>query len=455
MLKKIICVLLTAMLLPALSACSSLQLPEVNLPPLPGTAAAQAEEQKVPEAAETQQPSVDFQEVAVESETEPKPEAITEENQTDEIKSEETDSIPEPETTQTQEVNQAQPALETPPQIQPEVTVTPQTQTQPEQAQSQAPAAKPVISVLNETRPTDIERYQSVDLRGVIQTDCGVITQVYAVILNSSGEAVQDCAYYPNTKNFYIAGTVNECLRFGYLEPGDYVYQLNASAKNGDNITSSKLTEVSFKVNSPHQKAEEAQTGADATQESNTGNQTEPSAYSAKLTEDTSNEGQIWNYLILQLNNPYAAAGILGNIQAESSCLPYIVENDTSKGRSFSISYTESADNGTISRDAFAYSPPGDSLGYGFGLCQWTMERKGNLYDYAKNAGISLNSIDTQCGFLMQELNASFASLLEYLKTCTDAREACRRFCSDYEKASAWGSRTDYASDYLEKYAKN
>ena len=479
MLKKITAFWTALALMLALSACSLEKLSSIELPPFPGTAAAaEAAAQDVEEQrSETQEHATSVGDLSEPASAQPESSAAEEQNEpnteqmgpaddlsTTDYGQSEPDTEPsaadsgpsEPDTAAAAEEESAfqaektEEALQSPP---PEPSYEPQPPAQTEPAP--VSYAVPVISITNETKPSHIIGNRSFNIYGIIQTDCGVITQVYAVIIDSSGEAVQDCARYPDTASFDLANTVNYSLRFGALEPGNYIYQLNASAQNGDKTSFATLIDAAFSVGEPVKDIAPlpaaAEDGAAPGEEA----PIDPSQYFAKTTGDGSNAGQIWNYLIGQLNNPFAAAGIPGNIQAESSCLPYAVENDTSKGLSFSKSYAEDADNGVITRDIFAYSPPGDSLGYGFGICQWSMERKGRLYDYAKDGGLIINSVDTQCGFLMKELNEYFPSLLEYLKTCTDAREACRRFCTEFEKAAVWGGRTDYAVEYLEKYAKN
>ena len=172
-------------------------------------------------------------------------------------------------------------------------------------------------------------------------------------------------------------------------------------------------------------------------------------AYSAKLTDDTSNAGYIWNYFVDQFDNPYAAAAILGNMMAESSCIPYLVEG---AGTTFSRQYTLDTDAGEIPRDAFAFDLPGKNYGYGYGLCQWTQTRKANLYDYAKDSGVSVGDIGLQCDFVMRELLSDYPGLYSYLLRCTDVTAATEQFCSVFEQAAIYGGRTDYAKQYLEKF---
>ena len=303
-------------------------------------------------------------------------------------------------------------------------------------------SAAPVLSISGETLPANMVKNNVAAIHGVIRADGGVIASVTGELISSSGAVVQQCSYYPETSEFSLAGTLNAELRFAYLTPDTYVYQVSASAVNGGVKTEETLIYHSFTVYDSQAELR----GASGSVAGSGGE------YSAKLTDDTSNAGIIWNYLAIQLNNPYGAAGILGNIYTESGCIPAKVQGDLSTDSSFSQSYTAKVDDGSISRDAFVGSTPGEKYGQGYGLCQWTAERKGELYDLASLMGCSVGSLDIQCQFLMQELVLDYPELLEYLKTATDARAAALEFCNVFEQAGVRGGRASFAVDYLEKY---
>ena len=175
--------------------------------------------------------------------------------------------------------------------------------------------------------------------------------------------------------------------------------------------------------------------------------------HAAQTTYDTSNAGIIWNYFVEQFDNPYTAAAILGCIDSESSCEPTRVEGDFTSQFYFSQDYTDSIDNGSVSREAFIKYLPRDKSGHGYGLCQWTGERKGYLYDLAMENGTSVGDLLTQCEFIMQELRNDYPELLEYLVNAEDELSATLEFSNVYLQTLVHGGRTTLASEYLDKYA--
>ena len=97
------------------------------------------------------------------------------------------------------------------------------------------------------------------------------------------------------------------------------------------------------------------------------------------------NEQQIWDYLYLEIPNPYAVAGIMGNMVAESNLESNRKQGDFSSDRKASKDYTAAVDSGAISKESFQT----DAVGYG--LCQWTFwSRKQFLYEYARRACASV-----------------------------------------------------------------
>ena len=129
------------------------------------------------------------------------------------------------------------------------------------------------------------------------------------------------------------------------------------------------------------------------------------------------------------------------------------VEGDFTSQFYFSQDYTDSIDNGSVSREAFIKYLPRVKCGHGYGLCQWTGERKGYLYDLAMENGTSVGDLLTQCEFIMQELRNDYPELLEYLVNAEDELSATLEFSNVYLQALAHGGRTTLASEYLDKYA--
>lgn len=100
----------------------------------------------------------------------------------------------------------------------------------------------PHLSIANETLPQNMTQYSIQTLLGEISTDKGMITMVRGVILDADGNVVdgQECIDYPYAPSCSIAGTVNAVLTFGMLQPGNYVYELSATAEN-NGVTNEKI----------------------------------------------------------------------------------------------------------------------------------------------------------------------------------------------------------------------
>lgn len=348
-------------------------------------------------------------------------------------------------------------------------TPTPTPEPTPEPTAAPAPTPEPtatpnpnipVITVVDATEPSDMKAGNVVDIRGVVKTDKGQLTNVTGRLLKD-GEVVQEYAYVPYSPEFSLAGTLNASMHFADLGAGEYTYQLTAAAENKGETVETVLIDKKFTLYlESAQKSTQTQTAQPETAAAPEQTQSPaPTAsngkkeYAAQTTYDTSNAGIIWNYFVEQFDNPYTAAAILGCIDSESSCEPMRVEGDFTSQFYFSQDYTDSIDNGSVSREAFIKYLPRDKCGHGYGLCQWTGERKGYLYDLAMENGTSVGDLLTQCEFIMQELRNDYPELLEYLVNAEDELSATLEFSNVYLQALAHGGRTTLASEYLDKYA--
>lgn len=348
-------------------------------------------------------------------------------------------------------------------------TPTPTPEPTPEPTAAPAPTPEPtatpnpnipVITVVDATEPSDMKAGNVVDIRGVVKTDKGQLTNVTGRLLKD-GEVVQEYAYVPYSPEFSLAGTLNASMHFADLGAGEYTYQLTAAAENKGETVETVLIDKKFTLYlESAQKSIQTQTAQPETSAAPAPVQSAAPAassgkkeYAAQTTYDTSNAGIIWNYFVEQFDNPYTAAAILGCIDSESSCEPMRVEGDFTSQFYFSQDYTDSIDNGSVSREAFIKYLPRDKCGHGYGLCQWTGERKGYLYDLAMENGTSVGDLLTQCEFIMQELRNDYPELLEYLVNAEDELSATLEFSNVYLQALAHGGRTTLASEYLDKYA--
>lgn len=104
---------------------------------------------------------------------------------------------------------------------------------------------------------------------------------------------------------------------------------------------------------------------------------------------------------------PHQAAGIIGNFEQESSLNP-----------------------GAVNPKSGAY-----------GLAQWLGPRKDALHKYASSMGSSPDDLDTQIGFLVNELNTTEREASKALAQTKTPQEAAAVFSRKYERAGANESR--------------
>lgn len=153
----------------------------------------------------------------------------------------------------------------------------------------------------------------------------------------------------------------------------------------------------------------------------------------------------IWKLLINEGLTPESAAGVMGNLMAESGLDSTIVERRNSLS---GTEYTRMVDTGTISKNTFV----GDA--YGYGLAQWTYwSRKAALYDFAKQHGVSIGNKQMQVTFLLKELAEDYPNLLAFLKTSKDIYAATSEVCTKYERPAYNNidTRFKYANDIYNK----
>ena len=171
------------------------------------------------------------------------------------------------------------------------------------------------------------------------------------------------------------------------------------------------------------------------------------------VTVSTSdNEKTIWDFLYGKIGNAYGAAGLMGNLYAESALKPSNLQNTYEKSLGLSdAEYTAKVDDGSYTNFVK------DSAGYG--LAQWTYwSRKQALYDFAKAAGKSIGDLQVQLDFLWKEIQ-SYTTVLNTLKSATNVKAASDAVLTGYEKPADQGDavkteRSGYGQTYFDKYAK-
>ena len=164
------------------------------------------------------------------------------------------------------------------------------------------------------------------------------------------------------------------------------------------------------------------------------------------------NEEKIWNYLIGKGLSKAGAAGLMGNLFAESALNPKNLQNSFEKKLGHTDdSYTVGVDNGTYSNFVR------DSAGYG--LAQWTFwSRKQNLLEFARAAAKSIGDLEMQLDFLFKELSENYKTVLSVLKSATSVRTASDRVLHDFEAPADQSKavevkRAGYGQTYYDKYA--
>jgi len=143
---------------------------------------------------------------------------------------------------------------------------------------------------------------------------------------------------------------------------------------------------------------------------------------------------QIWNFLIDSGCTEEGAAGLMGNLEAESGCKPVRVQGDYNHGNAeeYSANYTAKVDSGEISEHDFVYNGPG---GGGYGLAQWTSsDRKQGLYNHVKSKGTSIGDLQSQLEYLIQELTTSYSAVWNVITTTHDINEASDIVLTKFER---------------------
>jgi hypothetical protein len=193
------------------------------------------------------------------------------------------------------------------------------------------------------------------------------------------------------------------------------------------------------------------------------------------------NSEAIWDYLVNEAGlTPAGAAGLMGNLDAESGLNPQNLENRFEKLLYYTVTietdetdetipgeagetnpdetaevekiyytdetYTEAVDQGTYlygdytnTRDSFAHDYVGSTsgnVGAGYGIAQWTWySYKLALYDYAKSKGTSVGDLQTQLEFLVDQLKTEFPTKVwKVLTTTDDVMEASNAVLLNFEK---------------------
>ena len=157
----------------------------------------------------------------------------------------------------------------------------------------------------------------------------------------------------------------------------------------------------------------------------------------------------IWNYLKGRGFTDFAAAGIMGNLYAESGLNPENLQNNFEATLGMTDhQYTMAVDNYTY--DNFVK----DAAGYG--LAQWTFwSRKQGLFNLARNWGKSVGDLEVQLEFLVSELKEF--GLIDKLNSCQSVRESSNIMLFEFEKPYDTGTvvqnaQAKWSEDFYNKF---
>lgn len=165
------------------------------------------------------------------------------------------------------------------------------------------------------------------------------------------------------------------------------------------------------------------------------------------------NASRIWDGLSHGINNPYAVAGIMGNLYAESSLNPNNLTSNGNKALGMTdAEYTAAVDNGAYTADQFAND------GYAYGLAQWCYRtRKAALLAHVKKLGASIGDLAAQISFLLAEL-LTYKSVWNTITNAASVQEASDAVLLGYEKPANQSDsvkrlRASYGQKYFDLYA--
>lgn len=163
----------------------------------------------------------------------------------------------------------------------------------------------------------------------------------------------------------------------------------------------------------------------------------------------------IWSFLMDKTGNAFAAAGIMGNLHAESNLRPDNLQNRFEVPLNLTDrEYTDAVDNGSYLEDYFV----NDRAGYG--LCQWShCDRKKGLYEYLKNRGLRIDDLTGQLGYMWQEVE-QIPGLKSKLMNAQSVRVASDAFMLEFERPADQSeqnreTRAGYGQRYYAEFAEN
>ena len=140
----------------------------------------------------------------------------------------------------------------------------------------------------------------------------------------------------------------------------------------------------------------------------------------------SANEKKVWNYLVSKGLTKAGAAGMMGNLKAESGIRSVVYQDSYKKKMGWTDQqYVDKVNSGAYSQHNFVH----DSIG--FGLAQWTYyTRKQALYNMCHG---QIGSMDCQLNYLITELPADFSGVYNVLVSSNSVEECALKVLFDFE----------------------
>ena len=166
----------------------------------------------------------------------------------------------------------------------------------------------------------------------------------------------------------------------------------------------------------------------------------------------TSNEKTVWNYLTNAGYTKAGAAGLMGNLKAESGIESVIYERAyrSKLGYISDQEYVNRVNNGQYSEYNFVH----DAVG--FGLAQLTYySRKQNLYNTCKG---QIGSLNCQLKYLVAEIKSDFSGVNSKLRSSNSVSDCALKVLFDFERPANQGTsvqnyRISLAQGYYDTFA--
>ena len=251
------------------------------------------------------------------------------------------------------------------------------------------------------------------------------LTPDAAILEQTPEREIMGCVVVTAERTDMVLGTIS--LKLEHLETGQvreqklcYPYRETIWLPEGCYQVTATLPEGHDSLHCPREIAvsryQQVPLLLTATQEEISAIQEKQGSFTPQNLVPYGRQKEIWEFLMDLTGNAYAAAGVMGNLYAESALDPENLQDVFESTLHYSDrTYTEAVDTKAYSNFA--------SDGAGYGLAQWTwQERKENLLEFAQREGASIGDLECQLRFLHWELESR--GLLERLQGVKSVEEA-------------------------------